>query len=149
MIKKILLFIWQLPQNIIGFFLTRKPVQTLNQFLLNDGKIIKVYFTKNVFNCGISLGNYIVLDYDIYYKGCLYRDREYVYTVNHEHGHQKQSLYFGWLYLIFIGLPSVCGNVWDRVFHKKWKNRDRVKWYYSKLIWEKWADKLGEVNREL
>jgi hypothetical protein len=57
--------------------------------------------------------------------------------IKHEMGHQKQSLYLGWFYLIIIGLPSVIGNLIYRI--KKFN-------YYS-LPWEKWADKLGNVKR--
>jgi len=52
-------------------------------------------------------------------------------------GHQKQSLYLGWLYLIIIGLPSVTGNLLNRV----------IDFDYYKQPWEAWADKLGGVKR--
>lgn len=146
-IKQILLYIHQLPQNIVGFLLTRKPKHTIDDFKLNDGTTTKVYFTKNVFDCGVSLGNYIILDDDVYYDNCLYRRKNAIKTVNHEHGHQFQSLYFGWFYLIFVGLISaVFNNLWDRIFHKKWDFEKRTKWYYNRYP-EKWADKLGKVDR--
>ena len=76
MIKKVLLYLWQAPQNFLGFLLTRKPKYVLKQFSLNDETKTKIYFTKNVFNCGVSLGNYIILDADVYYRGCLSRSEE-------------------------------------------------------------------------
>lgn len=138
--KNVLLWIWQLPQNLIGFFMTRYPGAT-KVFNCNDGEQVKVYFTSNVFNCGVSLGNYIILDYKIYYnKYC-------VTTVNHEHGHQKQSRYLGWFYLIVVGISSaIFNNLWDRLFHKNWTSKERNTWYYNRFP-EKWADRLGGVNR--
>ena len=67
-------------------------------------------------------------------------------VIRHEQGHQKQSLYLGWLYLIIIGIPSFCGNIFDRLFHRKWDVSKRYDWYFSQP-WEKWADELGGVNR--
>lgn len=143
--KKIILWVWQLPQNILGFILTRKPKAT-GTYLCNDGKLVKVYFTSNVFNCGVSLGNYIILDYDSYCYGgyceCLSAN-----VLNHERGHQKQSLYLGWLYLPVIGITSaLCNNLYDRIFHCKWSAKERNCWYYSRFP-EKWADELGGVKR--
>ena len=77
--KEILLYLHQLPQNIIGWCLTRKPKRQCKT-IANDGE--EVYLT----------------------------------TVSHEHGHQKQSMYLGWLYLLIIGLPSALRNITDIVF---------------------------------
>lgn len=144
--KQFLLWLWQLPQNLVGFLMTRKPIHTLD-FTCNDGEVIKVYFTNNVFGCGVSLGNYVILDCSSYYFFVKYRDVYAVKTVNHEHGHQKQSRYLGWLYLIVVGICSaIFNNLFDRLFHKKWANKKRTDWYYSRFP-EKWADKLGEVER--
>lgn len=134
--KKILLYLWQLPQNIVGFILTRFSKATITM-LCYDREVIRVYFTKNVFNCGVSLGNYIILDYDVYYNNLVRNLTPYIQTVNHEHGHQKQSRMLGWLYFLVIGLPSACGNLLRRVFT----------FDYYKQPWEAWADKLGGVVR--
>ena len=149
--KEVLLYLHQLPQNIIGWCLTRKPKRQCKT-ITNDGEEVKVYFTSNVFGAGVSLGNYIVLDFASYYILSTYPltnagKEVYLTTVSHEHGHQKQSMYLGWLYLLVIGLPSALGNITDRVFHKRWHVNKRVKWYYNQP-WEHWADKLGYVNRE-
>jgi hypothetical protein len=56
-------------------------------------------------------------------------------------------LILGWLYLPLVGLPSIIGNIWDRLFHKKWSSDRREKWYYSRYP-ENWADKLGGVIRD-
>lgn len=134
------LWLWQFPQNLIGFCLSCFRKQTL-LFTFNDGTTGRIYFTNNVFGCGVSLGNYIILDYGKYWQ---YRYYDSVFrTYNHEHGHQKQSLKLGWLYLLTIGILSACGNLVDRVVHKYHKHGC---WYY-KQPWEKWADELGQVQR--
>lgn len=144
--KTFLLYLWQLPQNLIGFIMSRFAKESLN-ITCNDKKSVKIFFTKNVFNCGVSLGNYILLDYDSYYEGVLHGYPGYIKTVNHEHGHQIQSRYLGWFYLFTIGICSAGGNLFDRLFHKNWSINKRNFWYYKKLPWELWADTLGKVER--
>ena len=122
--KEILKYLWQLPQNIIGLLVIK-----FSYAWKRDG----IWYTARKF--GVSLGKYIIINEWSTEK-----------TLNHERGHQKQSLYLGWLYLIIIGLPSAIGNLWDRWFHKNWSSVDRIKWYYSQP-WEHWADKLGGVIR--
>lgn len=141
--NNIILYLWQLPQNIIGFLMTRKPKKCFN-YICNDCEEVKVYFTSNVFGSGVSLGNYIILDYNNYAFNCYYKTLNA--TINHEHGHQKQSKYLGWFYLIIVGLTSALCNLWDRLFHKKWSMLERSDWYYSRFP-EKWADNLGGVKR--
>jgi len=136
-VKKIIKWIWQFPQNLAGFLLTRKYYMKSSRKTL-DGRVT-VYF-KPFFRSGVSLGDYIILDK--WYVG-----RDCVNTICHEHGHQKQSLILGWLYLPLVGLPSILGNVWDRLFHKKWTSQRREKWYYSRYP-ERWADVLGGVIRD-
>lgn len=139
-IKEILLFIWQFPQNLLGIFilLIKSRSKRMYEFIINLEKVT-VYYVANFAGSGISLGRWIIIDKRI-------GSNSVTTTVRHEHGHQKQSLYLGWLYLIVIGLPSLCGNIIDRMFHKKWTKARRIKWYYSQP-WEKWADKLGGVER--
>lgn len=131
-------WLWQLPQNLIGFLLIRKYRFKSTRCI--NGKLISVYY-KSFFRSGISLGNYIILDYWYCGKACSTQ------AIAHEYGHSKQSLILGWLYLPLIGLPSIIGNVWDRLFHKKWTNDQREKWYYNRFP-ENWADKLGGVSRD-
>ena len=124
--KKVLLFIWQLPQNILGLLV----------ILFTASKKSSCFWeSKKLLNFGVSLGNYIIFGYGPSKT-----------SIQHEQGHQKQSLYLGWLYLLIIGLPSITFNIADILFHKNWKRQDRIKWYYN-LPWEHWADKLGNVNR--
>lgn len=125
MLKKVLLYVWQLPQNIVGLFV----ILFSRAEKLTDG----IYITDKGF--GVSLGNYIIIS-----------GHAGISTVQHEQGHQKQSLYLGWLYLFTIGILSASGNLIDRWFHKKWGYSQRVQWYYN-LPWEHWADELGGVVR--
>lgn len=142
--KRVLLWLWQFPQNIAGWILSRKCLDCIS-WQTNDRETVYVYFTSNVFGAGVSLGSYILLDAS--YRVMLMKNLNlFEKTVNHEHGHQKQSRYLGFLYLIVIGLPSATGNLIDRLFHKKWSNKASETWYYNQP-WEKWADKLGEVER--
>lgn len=125
----------QLPQNIIGFLLSRKNTNSI-YYNIYENETTKVYFKKNFFKSGISLGDYIILDeiHNILPKEMLFN------AIKHEHGHQLQSQKYGWLYLLIIGLPSLCGNIISRIFNK---SND---WYYSQP-WEHNADVLGKVER--
>lgn len=131
---KIIKWIWQLPQNIIGFFMSRRPVctETVDEMV--------IYYTRNVLKCGVCLGDYILLDYDNFHaNGDILSER-------HEIGHHKQSLILGPLYLIVVGIPSVIRNRWDVIAHRKWTTSEREVWYYNSWP-ENNADKLGKVNR--
>ena len=79
---------------------------------------------------GISLGKYIIVNQ-------FARDN----TVYHELGHCRQSMYLGWLYLIVIGIPSI---VWAGLYGSIIKPTTNG---YYKFYTEKWADKLGNVQR--
>lgn len=122
-VHKLLSFIWQLPQNILGWFIV-KVVNMSNWY-----KEESCYRVKYLSDCGISLGNYIIIDDDIFLS---YR------TYHHELGHQKQSKMLGPLYLLIIGIPSLIGNIIHRF----------IKFEYYKQPWEWWADRLGGVERE-
>lgn len=116
--KRIILWLWQLPQNLIGFLI----------ITIMKAKKQNNYYVCPLFRAGVSLGNYIIFDHRIYVNN---------FSIKHEKGHQKQSLYLGWFYLLIIGLPSIIGNIIYRI--KKFD-------YYAQP-WEKWANKLGGVKR--
>lgn len=130
--KKYLLFLWQLPQNLIGYILLLFYKQ--NKIREHKGYKIRVC---NGFPGGVSLGEVIILK--------RYPNTQSTWDdANHEIGHALQSKDWGWLYLLVIGLPSGLFNLYDRWFHDndiKW-----FKWYYN-LPWEKDADKRGGVVR--
>ena len=130
MIKNIILYLWQLPQNIVGLIILFYNINSMKK-VFDDKTNINYYTVKKISDCSISLGNYIIMDKDVYISDT---------DLKHEHGHQIQSLILGWFYLIVIGIPSFLGNLYSRVFKKD------NKWYYSQP-WEHWADKLGKVDR--
>lgn len=112
----ILLYLWQLPQNLLG----------LAVIAFTKAKGQGMVYHINRYRFGVSLGKYII--FGGYFS---YTD------LKHERGHQKQSLYLGWLYLPVIGLPSVIGNLLYRA----------IDFDYYKQPWEAWADRLGGVER--
>ena len=132
---RILAEIWQLPQHIIAYVIMLVNRKSIKPMTNND--CILYYLVDNLFNSGISLGNYIFLDSNGYYNYT---------TVRHEHGHQIQSLILGPLYLIVIGLPSIIGNIVYRIKRMYFRKNYNPKLYY-KQPWEAWADKLGRVTR--
>ena len=96
-----LLFLWQLPQNILGLFLLlyfwlRKDLEVLTY------KDSAWAYRSKYMSGGISLGSFIFL--------CNYSAKRET-TIAHEYGHVKDSKIFGPLYLLIIGLPSIL-NAW-------------------------------------
>lgn len=121
-LKSILLYLWQLPQNLLGLLFLLVLTGETRHRLGN----IRFYFLKS-FPGGITLGEYIIVG-----------TRQQLH-VRHEFGHVRQSRMLGWLYLPVIGLPSVLW-AWlgDRIAPGK-----SYYWFYT----ERWADRLGGVTR--
>jgi hypothetical protein len=126
----LLKFIWELPQNILGIlvwlFLRRKITKT---------EVTHKRYFFNTPNFGISLGSFIFWS----------NSDNAVILINsnnkeHEFGHSIQSLIFGPLYLVIIGVPSIARVIYGSIFYAitktKWQN------YYQGYP-ENWADKLG------
>ena len=123
--KNIILYLWQLPQNLIGLLL----VLILQPEESYDMEGCRLYYATRM-RGGISLGRYVIV-----------RSWMKDYTGNterHELGHAKQSRMLGWFYLFVIGIPSILWAAW----WNEGRNRD----YYS-FYTERWADHLGGVNR--
>ena len=132
--KEIFLYLWQLPQNLLGLILLAiyRPEKMLKQY---NG--VYVYFSSK-FPSGISLGKYSILN-DIYYRGS---SKLNTYIAKHESiGHAKQSMILGPLYLIVIGLPSI---IWAWLYGPIIK--PSMNGYY-KFYTEKWADNLANIDR--
>lgn len=136
--KKFFSWVWQFPQNLIGYLFTRSCY--MKSYRVIYGKQVDVWY-KPLCRSGVSLGDYIILD--VWYAG---KTEKTMQAVRHEYGHQRQSLLLGWLYLPLVGLPSICRNIWDRLFHRGWNATRRNWWYYNGYP-EKWADKLGGIYR--
>ena len=131
---KFLLYLWQLPQNLLGLLLTL--IYWENNSLIYKGVKIRVC---KYFPGGISLGSYVWVK--------SYPNNVNTWnTVKHEWGHTRQSLYLGPVYLLVVGIVSACRCLIDDWFHGGWTIADRQKWYYGGFP-EKWADELGGVQR--
>ena len=131
--KKVLLYLWQLPQNVLGLLVIL--ITGAHHTVLNWEWIASTYPY-----FGVCLGKYII------FGGA----GGGITSLKHEQGHQKQSQILGPLYLI-ICLLSVLGNIIVKIWwifspRDKQTARKIVKLYYH-LPWEYWADKLGDVKR--
>lgn len=124
----VLSWLWQLPQNILGLLV----VVVTRAKKTKDG----IWVCRHFFNSAVSLGSYIIFQED-----CVTTD-----AIKHERGHRTQSIMYGWLYLLIVGLPSIVRNIWDRIVHKRWTTPKRAVWYYGGFP-EKQADRLGGVVR--
>ena len=120
-----LLYIWQLPQNLLGLLLL-----AFYKGNDKDDKGLVIVRRSLKMQGGISLGRYIIVNQ-------FARDK----TIYHEIGHCKQSMMLGPLYLFVIGIPSL---VWAGLYG--WIVKPSVNGYY-RFFTEKWADKLGNVKR--
>lgn len=121
-IKDTVLYVWQLPQNIIGailFYLYYSDGDIYDWNKETSGIKVNVFSEK--MRGGVTLGKYIVASNNWY--------------LLHEYGHTIQSKILGPLYLIVIGLPSIFHAALHTYLCKN-KN------YYH--FWtEKWANKLS------
>ena len=145
-IKEIGLYIWQLPQNLLGLLLIAIYKPEKDTLVLDNNNI--VYFSRTMPG-GISLGKYSIIN--SYYAGLKTGKKtrledsvlKELDVVKHEGlGHSKQSRILGPFYLPVIGLPSI---IWA--------------WMYGTIIpythngyyvfyTEKWADKLAGIMRK-
>lgn len=123
---------WELPQNVVGAIV----VKLFKAKYCGTFEDASVYCWK--VQGGMSLGKYIFVPNTYAYlpEDTLKR------LVMHEYGHTIQSKYLGWFYLLVIGLPSL---IWAWCFagYRKQNNKS----YYD-FYTEKWADKLGGVERK-
>ena len=121
----ILLYLWQLPQNLLGLLL----ISILKPEDKYDFEGVTLCYATRM-RGGISLGRYIIVASQM---------KDYTgRTEKHELGHCKQSMILGPLYLVVIGLMSL---IWAAVWRPGYG-----KSYYD-FYTEKWADKLGGVDR--
>lgn len=128
-IVRILLWVWQMPQNILGLIVGMFYVGDNGRYDLGYGHsaIVK---RSGAMRGGISLGMYVIVPEG---AGDNY--------VKHELGHCEQSKMLGWFYLFAVGLPSI---VWACIHtYCAAARRKSYYWFYT----ERWADKLGGVSR--
>lgn len=125
-IKMLLLTAWTFPQQLVGLIV----------YIVC--RIRKCYWVERIdrrfvfwnLTSGLSLGWFIFVNEEATKN-----------TFDHEYGHTIQSIILGPLYLLVIGLPSI---IWAGCFGKYRKKHHKS--YYS-FYTEKWADKLGGVER--
>ena len=114
----VILFIWQLPQNIIGLV-----VRTFFSIsLIRRAGSVRIYSWR--FSSGVSLGAF-----------CFVCERAPERVIAHEYGHTRQSVMLGPLYLFVIGLPSL---VWAFLY-----GRGIIRGDYYRFYTERWAERLG------
>lgn len=137
-IKEIALWIWQLPQNIVGL---------ITLLIMGHEKVLtakngnKVYFSKRM-SGGISLGKYSIIS-DYYIRSHM-TDKAILdldVTRHEALGHGTQSRYLGPLYLPVVGLQSI---IWAGLYGAV---IPYTKNGYYKFWTESWADKLGGIKR--
>lgn len=119
--KKILLWVWQLPQHLIALFMCA--------VLKVKPSVERAMFIKDDFP-SFSLGEYLFVGE---LDGKVFR---------HEFGHTRQSRYLGWLWLFVIGVPSALHWLWFQYYGRKHG------YNYYNFYTEKWADNLGGVTRD-
>ena len=147
MANKICLFtlnwVWQFPQMLLGKILIRLTKAEKTVFKTSNGREIVYYlFERNTaFNRFISgIGLVDIL---------LHSGNNDELAILHEYGHTLQSRYLGWLYLPVVGVYSaVFCSLWDGALHKSWNVYDRLYWYFLTRWTERWADRLGNVERK-
>lgn len=136
--KNILLYAWQLPQNLLGalmFWWYRRN----SKIFKGTFRDIRVLYSDRM-RGGLSLGEYVILPFSAgWLPECSWlKDVDNLHR--HEWGHSWQSRLLGWLYLPFVGFQSLahaslhgpyCG---DKEYHHFWT--------------ERWADRLGGVERD-
>lgn len=124
-IVKILRWIWEFPQCLLGIIL----INLYKAQYISTYKKIDFYITDRM-KGGISCGIYVILHKE------LYANKN---NILHEWGHTRQSLYFGWPYLPIIGLHS---GIHALLHSKVCRKLQKYIHYWT----EKWANKLGGIK---
>lgn len=135
----IIQIIWGLPQTFLGFIIFIITIKCPHKNF--HGSICTSWKLK----ASLSLGLFIFVSDDPFYY---YENQKSNYTHNeffnmlavHEYGHTIQSLIWGPLYLLMVGIPSM---VWAKIptFAKKRANENKS---YFDIYPENQANKLGE-----
>lgn len=124
--KKILLYLWQLPQNLCGL-IYKEFIKEDIICQVQEGSGFKIYLTRSN-RGGVALGEYV-------FVWQRYTDLSRV--IQHETGHVRQSRILGPLYLLVIGIPSVVHLLLHDYF-----GHDNYYHFYT----EKWANKLAGLE---
>lgn len=140
--KKVLYFIWQWTwgflQSLVGLIVFLVNIRNKHYFY--HSAVITEWKIKS----SVSLGMFVFITDDPYFYPRL--KKEYTKAelsrrlLVHEYGHTIQSLIFGPLYLIVMGIPS---SLWGYLPSAYRKRRDERVSYFA-FFTEKWANTLGE-----
>lgn len=140
-IKKILfvlrtfvLFVWQLPQTLIGALslIIFEPTH----ILLAKNRV-RVCYSKRLKGGSYSLGQVVVMP--IWYYRHDATDALELATAKHEYlGHGRQSLVLGWFYLFVIAVPSL---IHAAIHGRNAKCEGKP---YNHFYTEKWAEKWAK-----
>ena len=132
-----ILFIWDLPQNILGLIVLA-VYKKRNKVVSTRQSGRRLYIETP--GTGVSLG------WLVFWTSA---GNRFTHLENdcllHEYGHARQSALLGPLYLVIVGIPSVLRALYSRWhkkrFGKRWEN-------YFNGFPENWADRLGGVISE-
>lgn len=137
---RLLQWTWGLPQTLAGFivYLMHRSCQ----HYAFQGAVVTVWKSKS----SLSLGMFLFVSDDPF---CYYPQMREAFSeeafskrlIIHEYGHTIQSLIFGPLYLLAVGVPSIAWSFLP-VFVKK---RETEKISYFSVYPERWANHLGEA----
>ncbi|MFA5970922.1 MAG: hypothetical protein WC780_01125 [Lentimicrobiaceae bacterium] len=130
-----LLFIWELPQNLLGFVVF-VIMKTRRRIITTEKEAHHFYIETP--NTGVSLG------WLIFWTPSANRFSHLINDCRmHESGHAHQSVILGPIYLLVVGVPSLARVIYSRWYRKKY---DREWENYFNGFPENWADKLGGVS---
>jgi hypothetical protein len=134
MLRGALLFLWELPQNILGLLVLglERGAGTVKEIRIEHDRMV-IQSTRNAVSLGYfvfwseGVNRYFILD-DL--------------TREHEIGHSFQSRLLGPLYLPLVGVPSVLHVLYAMAYRevtgRRWTG-------YFDTYPESWADRLGGV----
>lgn len=103
--KRLVKFLWQLPQNIIGLLL----IMIFNPDTIKRVNGKKIRYSDKISGI-ITFGEFTLISMDYY--SCDITNIEL-----HELGHQMQSLLFGWFYIPVISIPKFCNVILHKGKH--------------------------------
>jgi len=129
----VLCFLWELPQNLLGLLVWLAVRKRVMGRETEGGRILL-----RVPDFGLSLGSFIfwsMADPAAVSKPSVRTDNSL-----HELGHAVQSRRLGPLYLLLVGVPSVCRFLYARSYRRK---RGEPWTRYFDGYPENWADRLG------
>lgn len=124
---RLLQWTWGFPQTLLGFVYTGMLRLAGWRSRPYEGAIAVYHRSRHGY---VSLGMYFTFPGDLD-----------IHTAAHEYGHSLQSAILGPLYLLVIGIPSI---LWAGL-GQRYRRRTGAN-YYS-FYTERWADKLGKVER--